>query len=322
MSIPLQKHVKNTSRIAFGCMGLGGSWDKNTLTKSQLREAHDAVNTALESGIRFFDHADIYCHGKSESVFGEILMSMPNVREQIVIQSKCGIRLEEGSLVGQYDASADWIQTSVEASLKRLKTDYLDILLIHRPDPLMQVEEVADVFNRLHNEGKVKHFGVSNMHVHQIKYLQYYCDVPLIVNQLEMSLFKYGWVEETLHAGNAPLNTTHWSGGQLEHCAMNDIQIQAWGSLAQGLFSGRDISSESLAVQNTAALVAELAAEYQTTKEAIVLGWLMRHPANVQPVIGTIQPERIKACTEANSVLLSRNHWYKLLVTARGQALP
>lgn len=322
MSFPLHKHLPQASRIVLGCMHLGGNWEKTPVSKEDTQRAHQAIDAALESGIRSFDHADIYCHGKSESVFGEFLSTHPNVRNKLVIQSKCGIRLKDEDIVGHYDSSGDWIRASVEGSLRRLNTDYLDVLMIHRPDPLMHPEEVAVVFDELHTQGKVKCFGVSNMHVYQFQMLQHFVNQPLIVNQLEMSLLKHTWIEEGIQAGNTPENKHFWSPGQLEHSMMNDLQLQSWGSLAQGMFTGRDVSGEAEAIRATASLVSIMASEYQTSREAIVLSWLMRHPANIQPVIGTTNPERIRFSMDSNNLLLSRNHWFKLLESIRGKNVP
>lgn len=321
MTFPLRTTFPEVSRLVYGCMHLGGQWDQSALTSASRQNAFTALETAFDQGIRCFDHADIYTHGKSEQVFGEFLQQQPIEREQLMIQSKCGIRFADEQHVGRYDFSPDYIRSSVEASLRRLQTDYLDVLLLHRPDPLMQPEAVAEVFQQLKGAGTVRAFGVSNMSWPQMQLLQHYLAEPLVVNQLQMSLADYHWLEEGILTGMPSGAEVHFGAGTVEYCQLHAIQVQAWGSLAQGLYSGGR-SPVSASEQATAHLVQQLAAEYQTSAEAIVLAWLLRHPAGIQPVIGTSSPERIKACQNALQCELSREHWYQLYVATRGEALP
>lgn len=321
-SLPLANYLPNVSALAYGCMGLGGTWDDAPITNVHIEQANDCVNTALESGINFFDHADIYTLGKAEQVFGQVLRERPELRKQIYIQSKCGIRFADAKGPKRYDLSADWIKASVEGSLKRLNTDYLDVLMLHRPDPLMQPEEIANAFTELKHEGKVLHFGVSNMQHHQIAFLQQALDEPLVANQIEASLLKQDWVDEGIYAGNSEGRDINFTSGTLEYCRQQKMQLQSWGSLAQGLYSGRDVKGESDAVQRTSRLVASLADVYSTSPEAIVLAWLMRHPAQLQPVIGTTDCARIAASCQAMNIQLSREHWYALYESAKGYELP
>lgn len=322
MSFPFNHYFEGVSRIGLGCMGFGGDWDDNPFDDHHVRQMHAAVDAALEAGINFFDHADIYTMGKAEQVFGEVLKSRPELRQDMIIQSKCGIRFDDEMGPGRYDFSEGWIRSSVENILTRLNIDYLDTLLLHRPDPLMHVEEVAEVFAELKDAGKVKHFGVSNMHRHQIEYLQSALPDALVANQLEMSLLNQDWLNESVTAGMTSGKHVHFSPGIIEYCQMNKVQLQAWGCLAQGLFTGKSLDGQPEYIIATTKLVGQLAAEYQTSREAIVLGWLMRHPAHIQPIIGTTNPERIKACGQAKNVLLNREHWYALYVAARGDRLP
>ena len=319
---PLARYVKHNSPLLFGCMNLGGGWNQNPISKADIQQAHQVIDTALDAGICVFDHADIYTFGKAEQVFGLVLQQRPELRTQITLQSKCGIRFADANTPQRYDFSAAWIEQSVNNILTRLQTEQLDILLLHRPDPLMQPEEVADVFARLQQAGKVKHFGVSNMQQHQMALLQDALSTPLVANQLELSLSHLVWLDEGTTAGCSGEPGVNFSGGTIEYCQRNKVQLQAWGSLSQGLFSGADISGQPQAVRATAELVTQLAAEHQVSREAIVLGWLMRHPARIQPVIGTTNLQRIKACAEATKVQLSREHWYALYLSARGRALP
>lgn len=319
---PLSQYLSHNSPLVFGCMGLGGGWNTNPLTKQDIQQTHQVVDAALDAGITLFDHADIYTHGKAEQAFGEVLKQRPELRQHISLQSKCGIRFASANEPQRYDFSREWITSSVDGILKRLHIEQLDVLLLHRPDPLMQVEEVAETFSTLQQAGKVKHFGVSNMQQHQMAWLQSAMNTPLVANQLELSLSHLTWLDEATTAGCSGEPTVNFSSGTLEYCQRNKVQLQAWGSLSQGLFTGKDVTDQSVAVQHTAALVSKLAAEYQVSREAIVLGWLMRHPAAIQPVIGTTQPERIKACSQASSISLSREHWYALYLASRGRALP
>lgn len=321
---PLAKRKISTSRLVFGCMGLGGDWSTSQITKEDVLQAEHAVDAALEIGISFFDHADIYKMGKSEIVFGEVLKSRPSLRENMLIQSKCGIRFPEGELPTRYDFSNQHIIQSVDGTLKRLGVDYLDILLLHRPDPLMDPEEVAETFQQLKHSGKVRYFGVSNMNRDQIHFLQAYLQEPLLVNQLEMSLHRIDWLEQGVLINQKKGTKINFSDGTLEYCRLNDIQIQAWGPLAKGIFSGRNIENTAESVMKTKLLVQKMAKEKGTTLEAIVLGWLMRHPAQIQPVIGSANPERIRHCKDAISqaALMSRDEWYSLYVTSRGENMP
>ncbi|BFH68201.1 aldo/keto reductase [Paenibacillus dendritiformis] len=321
-TIPIQRRGLAASRLVLGCMGLGGGWNGDPITNQHLAAAHAAVDAALEAGINMFDHADIYTRGKAEQVFGQVLKERPELRERIVLQSKCGIRFADKGIPGRYDFSKEHILRSVDGSLKRLGVEYLDILLFHRPDPLMEPEEVAEAVSALKSAGKVRAFGVSNMSAGQIRLLQAYSKEPLIVNQLEMSLAKIGWLDQGVHVNQDAAKEDIFPEGTLEYCRLENIQIQAWGPLAQGVFSGRDLSDQPASIRETAELVQAMADEKGTTREAIILAWLMRHPAGIQPVIGTANPERIRACGEAANLTLTREEWYTLYVSSRGRALP
>ncbi|MCS7463809.1 aldo/keto reductase [Paenibacillus doosanensis] len=322
-SIPLQRRGFETSQLVLGCMGLGGGWSGSPITSEHVKQAHEAVDAALSAGITMFDHADIYARGNAELAFGQVLKERPELRDRIVIQSKCGIRFEESPRVpGRFDFSKEHIASSVDGILKRLGIESLDILLLHRPDPLMEPEEVAEAFGRLKQSGKVKAFGVSNMSAAQIRFLQASIQEPLIANQLEMSLLKLDWLDNGIHQNQKAGTEVSFPDGTMEFCQMENIQIQAWSPLAKGLFSGKDLEGQPDAVKQTAALVRQLAEEKSTTREAIVLSWLMRHPARIQPVIGTSNPERIRACGEAARIELTREEWYSLYVSSRGKRMP
>lgn len=322
--MPLERRGIAASRLVFGCMKLCGGMKANPITEEEILLTERAVDAALEAGITMFDHADIYARGQAEAVFGEMLRRRPQLRDRIVIQSKCGYRVEPGS-PKMYDFSRDHILRAVDRSLKRLAVERLDILLLHRPDPLMEPDEIAEAFGRLHASGKVGHFGVSNLGVDQIRYIQHALDMPLVVNQLDLSLGKLDWLDSGVLMNRRIDHAVRFPEGTLEHCRMEDIQLQAWGSLAQGRYTGRVMEAGATeAEQRTSALVKQLAQEKETTPEAIVLGWLMKHPAMIQPVIGTLNPERIAACADAarQAEAMTREEWYGLYQTSRGHEIP
>ena len=316
----LSHYFPNASKLVYGCMGLGGDWDSSPVTREHYTQARDVIETALENNITVFDHADIYTLTKSEQVFGQVLKDAPSLKEKMILQSKCAIRFEDEAGPKRYDFSAKWITESVDGILSRLGIEQLDILLLHRPDPLIELSEVAQTIHDLQASGKIKHLGVSNMHGHQIAFLQSALDTPIVANQLEMSLAFRDWIEDGITTNSAHNRNMGYAPGTIEHCMLNKVQLQAWGSLAQGRYTGGNAEFEEDVA--TAALVTKLAAEYGVSPEAIVLGWLMRHPAGIQPVIGTTNLQRIRQCTEATNVTLSREHWYALLESARGSDVP
>jgi predicted oxidoreductase len=317
-ALPLNTHLIDVGPLVYGCMALGGDWGGGPVTEADIAQAHAAVEAALAIGVRLFDHADIYRRGKAEAVFGELLRRDAGLRARVRLQSKCGIRFADDQHVGRYDLSAGHIEASVDAILQRLAIERLDILLLHRPDPLMEPAEVARAFGRLKAAGKVGHLGVSNMHAGQMRWLQTALAEPLVVNQLELSLAKL----DALDAGT-PFNDPQaasrpgaaaWAG-TLEYAQRHGVQLQAWGALAQGRFNDPAASPAAQAVH-------EIAEAHRTTPNAVLLAWLLRHPAGIQPVIGSGNAERIRACADATRIQLSRDEWYRLYVTARGQALP
>lgn len=323
-TMPLEQRGIATSRLVLGCMMFGGGWTRDAITKEHMLQAEQAVDAALSIGISMFDHADIYAMGKAEQVFGSLLKARPGLREQIIIQSKCGIRFADEAGPGRFDFSRGHILGAVDGILARLSVDYLDILLLHRPDPLVEPDEVAEAFGKLKAAGKVRYFGVSNMSVAQMRFLQRALPDQLAANQLEMSLARLDWLDQGIHVNQKAGTAVNFSEGLMEYCQMEKIQIQAWGPLAQGKFSGRSVESEPENIRQTAELVKQMAAAKETTPEAIVLGWLMKHPAMIQPVIGTANPERIVACGDAErqSQLMTREEWYSLYVRARGKNMP
>lgn len=311
------------SRLGYGCMNLGGSWDQTPLTAAEKAKVARLVVTAHEQGINLFDHADIYTRGKSEAVFGEILQQIPGLRDRIVLQSKCGIRFKDDPQPGdppRYDFSYSHIVRSVEGSLRRLQTDRLDVLLLHRPDPLVEPEEVAQAFDELQRSGKARHFGVSNHTPAQIALLQKYVNQPLVINQVELNLLHAHLINDGIVA-NQMEGYYAAAAGTLDYCRLHGILIQAWAPVAGGKLIDPPAQAEAR-VRNAASLVAKLAGDKGTSKEAIVLAWLLRHPAGIQPIIGTTHPDRLTASCLADQVTLSREEWVALFVAARGAPLP
>lgn len=313
------------SRLIAGCMGLGGGWGRTTVINASIeKQAHEFVDAALELGINFFDHANIYARGRAEEVFGRLFKQTPSLRERMVLQSKVGIRWEDdpAGTPQRFDFSYEHIIEAVEAILQRLNTTHLDILLLHRPDPLMEGEEVARAFARLKKEGKVRYFGVSNQNRFTMEYLQHFLPDPLIANQLEMNLLHSGFAEATISFNQAAPGYPDGWEGVVEYCRLKGVSLQAWSPLARGMLTGGDLGDVSPAVVKTAALVQELADAYAVSPEAVVLAWLLRHPAGIMPVLGTSRGDRLRACAESVTVKLTRDEWYRLFEAARGAKMP
>ena len=325
-TIQLGRTPLEVSRIAYGCMGLGGSWDRSVpLSEQTKREAVNAIRAALDGGINFFDHADIYRWGKSEEAFAAIWSEAPHLREKIVVQSKCGIVMEGArpdSSVGQFDFSYEHITQAVEASLRRLQTDYLDVLLLHRPDPLVEPEEVARAFDELQASGKVRYFGVSNHTAAQLRLLRKFLKQPIVANQVEVSLLRLHLIDEGIVFNQDHPERVLRGEDTLEYCRQHSITLQAWGPLKSGAVITGEDDPPSQAAQNVAHLIAELARAKGVSKEAIAIAWLLRHPAKIQTIIGTTKPERIKAACEADGVELTRDEWYRLFIAGRGDQMP
>ncbi len=312
------------STLAIGCMGLGGRWQKGPLLAEHETEARAFLDAALELGANFFDHADIYAFGRAEEIFGRVLREKPSLRDQIVLQSKCGIRWADDppGTPQRFDFSREHILRSVEGSLRRLGTDRLDILLLHRPDVLWEGEEIARAFAELERAGKVRYFGVSNQNRFQMEYLQSFLPEPLVANQLQMSLLHHGFAEVGISANQeSPRYPDGWEG-LTEYCRLKGVVLQAWSPVARGLLSGAKLDGQPASVVETARLVKELAAGRGVSREAVVLAWLLKHPAGIQPVLGTTRPDRLRACAEAFRVELTREEWYQLFAAARGEPMP
>ena len=328
-SIPLKTYkIPNTdlevSRLAFGTWHMGGTWDKTPPGDDLKERAGRLLDAAVDNGITHIDLADIYTMGKSDSVVGDALSKRPGMREKLVLQQKVGIVIggnPDFGPPGRYDFSYDHIVTEVEASLTRLQTDYVDILALHRPDPLFEPEEVAKAFDHLHSSGKVRYFGVSNHNWAQISNLQSCVDQKLVLNQVELNIMHHYLISDGMTANM--VDTTAYAGamGTLDYCRQHDIMIQAWSPVAGGsIFNPGEDAADN--VKAVAALLNELAATHNTTPAAIAFAWLLRHPAGIQPIVGSLNPKRIPEAVPADDVELSRVEWYRLLEAARGAAVP
>lgn len=291
--------------IAVGCMRI------NSIGKSQ---AESFVKGALDLGANFFDHADVYGGGTCESIFADAIGMTPAVRENIFIQSKCGIKPGIA-----FDFSKEHILASVNASLKRLKTDYLDVLLLHRPDALVEPEEVAVAFDTLQQQGKVRNFGVSNQNPGQIKLLRKFVHQPLIANQLQLSITNAAMITEGLHVNMGDDAAVNRDGGILNFCRLNDITVQPWSPFQHGFFKGVFLGNKEFPKLN--AKIDEVAAKYNVSNTTIAMAWLLRHPAKLQPVTGTMNLSRLSDCVKAADITLSREEWYAIYLAA-GNILP
>ncbi|TVR52013.1 MAG: aldo/keto reductase [Puniceicoccaceae bacterium] len=322
---PIPHTPYSVSRLIFGCMHMGGSWSAGEPDEETIQRGLEAVEAALEAGITIYDHADIYCRGRSERVFAEVWKRGVARREDLVVQSKCGIRFADDpapGVPGRYDFSREYILASVDGILKRLETDYLDILLLHRPDPLAEPEEVAEAFATLQAAGKVKHFGVSNHTPAQLSLLRKHLGQPLVANQIQINLLFPNAVDGGIVAGYAETGVATRGEGVLEYCREHEIAVQAYAPLAQGRYTGKAADEADERTRAVTVLVAALAERHGVSREAIALAWLTRHPAKIQPVIGTLNPGRIQACAEVDKVELSREEWNALFIAGRGRKLP
>lgn len=321
MTLPIHQYFPDASQLILGTMHLGGGWNSNPVSGQDIDQAFDLVSRAIESGINVIDMADIYTFGKSEQTIGELFKRERSLRHHLILQSKVGIKLTPTFDVKQYDLSGDWITSSVNASIKRLHDNNLDILFLHRPDPLMQLDDTANALLKLHEQGKFEYLAVSNMHAGQIAWLQSALNIPIIANQLEMSLASSDFVEDGITTNMAQNAQNGFPRGTLEYCHQAGVQLQAWGAMAQGLYSSEG-EHDDKNVMATRALVAKYAEEFGVDANAIVLAWLMQHPSNIQPVLGTTNPERLALATKALDVKLTREQWYLLFETRRGIEVP
>lgn len=304
MSMQLGSSDMDVSRIALGCM---------RMDQLSVLDATRIVDTALEQGITLFDHADIYGGGKSEEIFGRVLADNKGMRERMRIQTKCGIR------DGFYDFTPAHILSSVEDSLRRLQIDTIDVLLLHRPDALMEIEEVADAFSYLAKSGKVRQFGVSNFNAAQLELLQSACKISLVANQMQFGLMHAGMVRQGIET-----NTMYDGGIQrdlatLDYCRLHNVTVQAWSPLQYGFFEGNFVDNEKFPKLNE--VLGRLSEQYGVSKTAIAIAWILRHPAKIQVIAGTMNPQHLQQLCEAAKIQLTRPEWYELYCAA-GYTLP
>ncbi|HEL1629514.1 TPA: aldo/keto reductase [Streptococcus suis] len=292
------------SRIGLGCMRMA------SLTE---QETAKVLDTVVGQGINFFDHADIYGGGESEIRFAQGAKLAGLKREDLLLQSKCGIRK------GYFDFSKEYILESVDGILKRLDTEYLDVLALHRPDALMEAEEVAEAFYLLKKAGKVHHFGVSNQNIHQMELLQSYLDQPLAVNQLQLSPAHTPLIDAGLHVNMKDDAATMRDGGLIDYCQLKKITIQAWSPFLIDLQRGIFANHPDYALLNQT--IGEIAERYHVSHETIVVAWILRHPAKIQTIVGSMNPDRLTKIAQASTITLTRPEWYEIYRSA-GNILP
>jgi predicted oxidoreductase len=290
--------------VAVGCMRI------NRLSKP---EAEKFIRTALEEGANFFDHADIYGGGACEEIFADAIGMNAEIRSSMILQSKVGIRK------GMFDFSKEHILSSVDGILKRLRTDYLDVLLLHRPDALVEPEEVAEAFDRLHSSGKVRWFGVSNQKPMQIELLKRYVRQPIVANQLQLSVTNATMISNGINVNMENDSAIDRDGSVLDYCRLHDITIQPWSPFQYGFFEGVFLDNPKFPELNRK--IDEIAANHGVTNTTIAIAWLLRHPAKMQPVTGTMNIDRLRDCCRASEVRLSREEWYEIY-RAAGNILP
>lgn len=299
--IPLGKSSLEVSSLSLGCMRMAGL---------SPADAAATVKAAWESGISFFDHADIYGGGKSEKVFAKAVHDLGLARDQMHLQSKCGIRK------GYFDFSKTHILESVDGILSRLQTDYLDVLLLHRPDVLMEPAEVAEAFSVLKTSGKVRHFGVSNQNPLQMAFLQQALDMPLVANQLRFSIAHTPMIDHGLNVNMSDDPAVDRDGGVLDYCQLHKITVQPWSPMQAGS-GGVFLDHPDYAELNE--VLQRIAEDRGVPVSAVAIAWLLRHPAKMQPILGSMTPQRIQDMSRACEVNLTRPEWYEIYRAAENR---
>ncbi|BDF58645.1 aldo/keto reductase [Christensenellaceae bacterium] len=298
------------SNVVMGCMHL---------TELSKADARRLIETAIGQGVNFFDHADKYDNGECEALFADAVEMNDDKRERMIIQSKCGIVEVEGKWA-YYDFSRKHILEAVKGSLKRLKTDYLDVLLLHRPDALMEPEEIAEAFDYLHSKGMVRYFGVSNQNPMQMKLIQRAVKQKLVFNQLQLSLAHTPMIDAGMAVNMKLDQSTERDGSILEYCRLNDVTLQAWSPFQKGFFDGPFLGDmEHYAELNR--VIDRLAKKYEVPDTAIAVAWITRHPANMQVITGTTKPTRLSDCCKGSNIPLTKQEWYELYMAA-GNMIP
>ena len=305
--ITLGQDDKELSEIVLGMMRIE---DKS------VKEVEELVETALSVGINAFDLADIYGRGRCEELLGLVLKNRPDLREKMWIQSKCGIRIEEFTY---FDFSKDYIIKSVDGILQRLKIDHLDSLLLHRPDALMESDQVAEAFDLLYKQGKVRDFGVSNQNPMMMELLKKDVKQPLAVNQLQLSAAFTPGFESGFHVNMEDSQAAMRDGSIFEYCKLHDVVIQAWSVLQFGYFKGNFVGNEKFQQLNQ--VLNRLALKYSVSPSAIAIAWVLRYPAKMQAVVGTTNPKHLREVSQAANFSLTRKEWYEIYLAA-GNNLP
>lgn len=305
--ITLGQDDKELSEIVLGMMRIE---DKS------VKEVEELVETALSVGINAFDLADIYGRGRCEELLGLVLKNRPDLREKMWIQSKCGIRMEEFTY---FDFSKDYIIKSVDGILQRLKIDHLDSLLLHRPDALMESDQVAEAFDLLYKQGKVRDFGVSNQNPMMMELLKKDVKQPLAVNQLQLSAAFTPGFESGFHVNMEDSQAAMRDGSIFEYCKLHDVVIQAWSVLQFGYFKGNFVGNEKFQALNQ--VLDRLAIKYGVTSSTIAISWILRYPAKMQAVVGTTNPKHLREVSQAVNFSLTRKEWYEIYLAA-GNNLP
>lgn len=302
-----------STRLAYGCMRIVGTWDPKDVTPEREEVAKRAVRSAIDAGYTLFDHADIYCRGECERVFGDMLRESPRLRDGMIIATKCGIRFPGDPTPEsphRYDFSAEHILRSCEKSLKRLGTDVIDIYQLHRPDLLMNPTEIAGAFDQLRTQGKVRYFGVSNFSPSFVTALQSALPFPLVVNQVEIHLGRLACFYD----------------GTLDQCLAERITPLAWSPIGGGfLGEGGKVPEKHPRREVMLKLVEmldEMAGRYGVSRTVMSLAWLLKHPSGIIPIVGSAKPPHIEDAVKADSLEIDREDWYRLLVAARGEKLP
>lgn len=307
--ISIAKTDLQVSRLALGMMRISGMSEK---------ELEALIREALAQGINFFDHADIYGQGECEKIFGRVLERNPEWRKEMVIQTKCDIVPADAG--GQrYDTSKDYIRNQVEKSLRNLKTDHIDVLLLHRPDALCDPEELADTFDELHKKGYVHYFGVSNHSVGKIRLLSKYLRQPLVLNQMQFSVVHSYMLDADFFVNMEDSKSADRDNGMIDYCQYHDITMQSWCPLQASWTDGTFLEHPKYPKLNE--VLFRLAKEYQVTRSAIALAWILRHPAKMQAIIGTTSLSHLKESCLATTVSLTRQQWYDLYIAAN-QPIP
>jgi predicted oxidoreductase len=305
-SVQLGKSDLTVSRLAYGCMRIAGTWNPKEITPEREANGRAALLAAYEAGYTLFDHADIYCAGGCESIHGRLLKDSPELRRQTIIATKCGIRFGDDKSPHRFDFSKEHILWSVDQSLERLGIEQIDLYQLHRPDVLMEPAEVAEAFEILHRQGKVKRFGVSNFFPNQYDLLAQFVPFPLVVNQLEMHL---GYLDPFVN-------------GTTDQCQARNVTPLAWSPLGGGWLGAGGKVPEGDKREKILEVLDAHAEKYGVSRTVMSLAWLMRHPSGIVPIVGSANPVNIADAAKADGIHLERDDWYRIYIAARGRGLP